>query len=385
MKKVCIVTGSRAEYGLLKLLIKEIDKSPKIQLKLIVTGSHLSKKFGLTINEIKNDGVVIDYKVKIDLSSDSSINMTKAMGSSLRSFADALDSIKPSILLVVGDRYEIFIAALASLMQRVPIAHIHGGELSQGAIDDVLRHSLTKFSYLHFVANNVYRKRVIQLGEEPKRVFNVGGLGVDAIENIDLLNKKQIEKKIGIKFLNKNLLITYHPETLKIKNINHDIDELLNVLKDLNDTLLIFTLPNADFDNKIIKSKFIHFCKNNKNANYFNSLGQLIYLSSLQFVDGVVGNSSSGLLEAPSFKIGTINIGNRQKGRINAKSVISCKSNSKDIKRAIKKLYSKKFQHDLKKTINPYGKMGASKKIVKIIENNLDNLSLEKKFYNLKF
>ncbi len=384
IKKICVITGSRAEYGLLRKLIKILDVSELFQLQLIVTGSHLSKKFGETINEVEGDGFKINSKIDINLVSDTPIGISKSTSIGLSGFAGEFELLKPDMILVLGDRFEILSAVIAAMFARIPIAHIHGGELTEGAIDDAIRHSITKFSHLHFVGNEVYRKRVIQLGEKPERVFNVGGLGVDAINDINLIPKNKLEKDLNIKFLKKNLLITFHPVTLEDESSLKQISELLNALSNLQNTSLIFTMPNADGDSQVIFEKIEDYVSSNKNAYVFISLGQVRYLSCLAQVDAIVGNSSSGLHEAPSFRKATINIGDRQKGRIQSKSVINCKPLSQDIQKAIKDSYSQEFKERLLNVQNPYGDGGAAKRIVETISNvDLSSL-IHKEFYDLK-
>ena len=385
MKKICVVTGSRAEYGLLRWVMEEIRHSPKLQLQIVVTGMHLSSKFGQTEDVIKSDQFQIDYKVNMDLNSDTSESTTKSMGTALISFADAFSKLKPDMLLILGDRYEILIAAIAAMMAKIPIAHLHGGELTEGAFDDSIRHSITKMSHLHFVTTDKYRNRVIQLGEQPDRVFNVGAPGNDNIYKLKLHSKKELEDVLNFKFLEKNLLITFHPVTLEINTSNKHIDQLLQAFSELKETGLIFTMPNSDIDNKTIFEKINNFCANNQYAKCYTSLGQLHYLSSIKHVDAVVGNSSSGLLEVPSFKKGTINIGDRQRGRLRSQSVIDCDPEYSAILAAIKYLYSKEFQSLLPRVINPHekGKGNVSEEIVKIIETKSQINLLKKYFYNL--
>ena len=384
MKKVCVVTGSRAEYGLLRWVMEGIRQSPKLKLQTIVTGMHLSSKFGHTANVIESDGFKIDYKVKIPLKSDTSEATVKSMGIGMNGFANALAQLKPDMLLVLGDRYEIFIACIAAMITKIPISHLHGGESTEGMVDEAIRHSISKMSHLHFVAAKEYQNRVIQLGESPKKVFKVGGLGIDNIFKLKLISKKELEIQLKFKFFPRNLLITFHPVTLEADTSEKHIDELLYALSKLKNTGLIFTMSNSDPDNNIIFKKIKDFCTNNHKAKCYTSLGQLRYLSCIKHVDGVVGNSSSGLLEVPSFKKGTINIGDRQKGRLKAESVIDCKPKWTSILNAIDHLFSKKFQKKLPMINNPYGNGGASKKIIKILEKQpLSNL-LKKSFYNLK-
>ena len=382
MKKICVVTGSRAEYGLLRWVMEGIRKSPFLELQLIVTGMHLSPEFGLTYTEIEGEGFHIDRKVEMLLSSDTPVGITKSMGVCMIGFADALSEMKPDLLLVLGDRYEIFAAVSAALVTHIPVAHLHGGETTEGAFDEALRHSITKMSHLHFVAADEYQKRVIQLGEHPDRVFNVGGLGIDNILKLNLLEKDELEKSLDFKLGEKNLMITFHPVTLEKHSSTQHMKELLETLATLRETKLIFTLPNSDTEGRIIFKMIDDFIKEQSNTKAFTSLGQVRYLSCIKYVDGVVGNSSSGLTEVPSFKKGTINIGDRQMGRLKAESVIDCKPFKTDINNAIQKLYSTEFQDKLNTVINPYGSGGASEAIVNILENvSLDGI-LKKTFYD---
>lgn len=383
-RKICVVTGTRAEYGLLYWLMKEIESDNDLELQLIVTGMHLSPEFGLTYKEIEKD-FKIDKKIEMLLSSDAAVGISKSMGLAQIGFAEAYEELNPDILVVLGDRYEIFSAASAAMIARIPIAHIHGGETTEGAFDEAIRHSITKMSHLHFTATNEYKNRVIQLGEEPSRVFNVGGMGVENIKRLKLLDKKEFEKAIDFKLNKKNILVTFHPVTLENSTAKEQFQELLDAIDTLEDTNIIFTKANSDTDGRAINQMIdVYVSKNSHKSVGFASLGQLKYLSALQFMDAVVGNSSSGLLEAPTFKIGTINIGDRQKGRIKADSVIDSKSNKSNIIKAFDKLYSKEFQELLKVVKNPYGDGMASASIVQNIKKaNLDSI-LKKSFYNIK-
>ncbi len=385
-KKICVVTGSRAEYGLLYWFMKEIKREKNLKLQLVVTGMHLSPVFGNTIKEILKDGFKVNRKVKMLLPNDTPASIAKSVGVGMIKFADVLNDLKPDMLVVLGDRFELISATYAALIARIPVAHFHGGELTEGLIDDATRHSITKMSHLHFVANKVYKKRVIQLGENPKSVFNVGGTGIDNIKKLKLLNKNKLEKKLKIKLKKKNIIVTFHPVTLEVSTAKNSFNELLKALRKKKDINIIFTKTNADTDGRIIIKQIEKFVRENKNRSCcFTSLGQLNYLSLLQYVDGVVGNSSSGLLEVPTYKIGTINIGDRQGGRLKALSVIDCKTNYKSIIKAINTLYSNKFQKRLKKTINPYGNGGASKKAVKILKRTSLKNIIKKKFYNIRY
>lgn len=384
MRKICVVTGSRAEYGLLYCLMKEINEDVSFDFQLVVTGMHLSEEFGNTYKEIENNGFIIDQKVDISLTSDTEVGISKSLGIGVIGFAEVYSKLQPDLIVLLGDRYEIFSAATAAMIAKIPIAHLHGGETSQGAIDESIRHSITKMSHLHFAATGEYRDRIIQLGEEPDRVFNVGGLGIDNINNMKLLSKTDFENAIGFKLGEKNLLVTFHPVTLEKSTSEIHFQALLDSLSDLSKTKIIFTKANSDSDGRIINAMIDKYVANNDNTIAFKSMGQLNYLSALQFMDAVVGNSSSGLHESPSFKIGTINIGDRQKGRIKANSVISCSPNKQSINSALVKLYSRDFQEILNNVSNPYGNGGASKKIARILKNiSLDNI-IKKSFYDYK-
>jgi GDP/UDP-N,N'-diacetylbacillosamine 2-epimerase (hydrolysing) len=382
-RKVCIVTGSRADYGLLRLVMKGISDDPGLTLQVIATGTHLSQNFGMTYKEIEDDGFIIDFKVEILNSLDSPVGIAESMSKGLIGCAKAIESLKPDLVVVLGDRYEIFAAAAAALVARIPIAHLHGGESTIGAFDEAFRHSITKMSQLHFVATDEYRKRVIQLGEDPEKVFLVGGLGVDNLKNIDLLNKVEIERLLGVKFLEKSLLITFHPVTLEDDTAEAQTKELLSALLELSDTTLIFTMPNADTGGLAIMNLIEKFVDSIPHAYLFKSLGQHLYLSCIPYVDGVVGNSSSGLTEVPTFKKGTINVGSRQLGRLTASSVINCEPEQGQIRRAIERLYSEEFRAVLADTRNPYGEGGASLKIVDTLRGCDLNGIIQKKFNDL--
>ena len=381
--KICVVTSSRAEYGLLYWIMREIKDDSDLKLQLIVTGMHLSHEFGLIYKEIEKD-FKIDKKIETLMSSDTAMGISKSMGLTQISFSEAYDELKPDIILVLGDRYEIFSAATSAMIAKIPIAHIHGGELTEGAFDESIRHSITKMSHLHFTATEEYKNRVTQLGEDPSKVFNVGGIGVENIKKNKILTKNEFEKSINFKLNIKNILVTFHPVTLENKTSKKQFQELLDAIEKLEDTNIIFTKSNSDTDGRIINQMIDKYvCKNSHKSITFTSLGQLRYLSALKYVDAVVGNSSSGLLEAPSFKIATINIGDRQKGRIKADSVIDCLAEKKNIKKVIDKIYSKKFQELLKKVKNPYAKGKTSKKIVEILKKTSFPFSVKKKFHDI--
>jgi GDP/UDP-N,N'-diacetylbacillosamine 2-epimerase (hydrolysing) len=383
-RKILVITGTRAEYGLMRWILQYLSEEPKVELQIVVTGMHLSHEFGLTYRRIEEDGFVIRKKVETLLSSDTSIGISKSMGLGMISFAEIYQELQPNIILVLGDRYEIFAAVSAAMVSRIPVAHIHGGELTEGLIDEPIRHSITKMSHIHFPVTEEYRNRIIQLGENPDRVFNFGTPGLDNIENIKLLSKKELEKAINFELGENCFLITFHPVTLEDGTSGDQFDELLEALDLFQEHKIIFTLPNSDTDGRIIIDKINNFVKNfPKRAIAFSSLGQLNYLSALQFVNLVIGNSSSGLIEVPSFKKPTINIGDRQRGRIKAESVIDCLPNKKEITKAIQLGLSEEFKLKLESLENPYGTSGASRKIVDVLKSiDFDGL-IKKEFYNL--
>ena len=383
MRKICVVTSTRAEYGLLYWLLKEIEADSELKLQLIVTGMHLSPEFGLTYKEIEKE-FKIDKKIEILSSSHTNLDICAEMARVYEKFAPALAELKPDILVLLGDRYEIFgVAGVASIMQ-IPIAHIHGGETTQGAFDEAFRHSITKMSHIHFAATNEYANRIIQLGEDPSRVFNVGGPGIENIKKLNLLSKEEFEKSIDFRLAKKNILITFHPVTLENSSAREQFSEILKALDGLEDTNFIFTKANSDTDGDVINKMIDEYVsENSQKAVAFASLGQLRYLSAIKFIDIVLGNSSSALLEVPSFKKATINIGDRQKGRARASSVIDVMPAKEEILAAIKRAYSKEFEQTLKDTINPYDGGNPSKKMVKILkEIKLDGI-LKKKFYDI--
>ena len=367
-RTICVVTGTRAEYGLLYWLMKDIQESDDFELQIVVTGSHLSPEFGLTYREIEKDGFSINKKVEMILSGDTPSAICKSTGLGIIGVADALAELQPDVMVLLGDRFEALAAAITAMFTRIPIAHIHGGETTRGSFDESIRHAITKMSYFHFVATPEYQKRVIQLGESPERVFLVGGMGVDSIKRFNLLDKHELELKIGFKFGTKNLLVTFHPVTLEMGTAEEQFNQLLAALEALQNTHVIFTAPNADPEGRIISKMIEGFVsKHPEYSTAFNSMGHLNYISSLQFVDAVVGNSSSGLLEVPSFKIGTVNIGVRQEGRLKASSVIDCQPTKESISAAFHTLYSRRFQESLINVKNPYGEGNATEKIIKTL------------------
>ena len=387
MRKICVVTGTRAEYGLLSRLIQMIDESDKTQLQLIATNMHLSPKYGNTYQEIEKDGFTIDYKIPIidENAEDNAATTLKSMAKALSGFADAYNQLKPDLVVLLGDRYEILAAAEAALIERIPIAHIHGGELTEGAYDDAIRHSITKMSQLHFPTTDEHKKRIIQLGEQPERVFNVGALGVENIKKFPLMSKKEIEMEINFKIDKNTILVTYHPVTLGNRTAKDDIDDFIAALEVRKDLRVIFTMPNSDTGGLFIVDAINDFVsRNTKRAIAYKSLGVLRYLSIMKQVAAVVGNSSSGLLEVPSFGIPTLNIGDRQKGRTAAGSVYNCDSDKTSVLEGLDKVLSKDFRKMACLVHNPYEKANTAEEIFKVISTYpLDGLN-QKKFYDIK-
>lgn len=384
-RKICVVTGTRAEYGLLRWVMQGIKQDAELNLQIVATGMHLSPEFGLTYREIEQDGFLINRRVEMLVSSDTSVGISKSIGLGVIGFADAFDDLKPDLIILLGDRYEIFSAATAAMSAGIPIAHVHGGEATEGSIDEAIRHSITKLSHLHFVAAEDYRQRVIQLGEQPNRVFLVGGLGIDSINRLRLFDRRELEDAIEFKLKKKNLLVTFHPVTLEKQTATSQMEALLSVLAELEDTGLILTMPNSDADGRALINMINAFVEKHDNARAYTSLGQLRYLSCIAQVDGVIGNSSSGIIEVPSFEKGTVNIGDRQRGRLQAGSIINCKPDKLSIRSAVHKLYSSEFQSALKFVQNPYGVGGASEKIVAEIKEAVLTDILKKKFYDFEF
>ena len=381
--KLSVVSGSRADYGLLKPLIKELLVDPFFELRLIITGGHLLATFGSTYQEILDDGFNINAKINIDLASDSDLDITKSTGSAIISFSEEFNIHRPDLIIVLGDRYEIFSATISAFLQHIPIAHIHGGEVTEGAVDDAIRHSITKMSCLHFVSTAIYQKRVIQMGEDKASTFLVGALAIDNITKLNLLSKKELEVELGLNFENKIILVTYHPVTLESERLEHDLLELLDALNKFNDHHLIITSANADHGGVFINSQFMKYAATRPNIHFFSSLGNLKYLSLLQFVECIVGNSSSGFVEAPFFKIGTVNIGSRQKGRIILPSIINCEANSNKIIEAIKLTSSNNFKIAIRNQKNIYGSGDAAKKIINAIKSIDLNSIPNKKFHDI--
>lgn len=386
MKRVCVITSTRADYGLLRPLTERINKDKDLELQIIATGMHLSPEFGLTYKEISKDGYNIDEKIEILLSSDTPVGISKSMGLAIISFSEAYEKLKPDIIVVLGDRFEIFSAVSAASVARIPIAHLHGGETTEGVIDEAFRHCITKMSYLHFTSTEEYSKRVIQLGENPKRVFNVGAIGIENIKKMKLLSKEELEKIIEFSLGKRSILVTYHPVTLDKNTSQSQFKNLLDAFDEFPDLKIIFTKTNSDTHGRIINKMIDEYVKSNKeNAIEFISMGQIKYLSAMKYVDAVVGNSSSGIIEAPSFKVPTVNIGDRQKGRVMAKTVINCKPIKNEIVINLKKALSNDFKKEIEDCENPYGYGNVSKKILNEIKKWMvkDLINIKKEFYDI--
>lgn len=385
MKKICIITSTRADYGLLVPIIEKIKNDKNLKLQLIVTGMHLSPEFGLTYKQIEEDGYEITEKIEILLSSDTAVGISKSMGLTIISFSEAFERIKPDLIIALGDRYEIFSAVSTAHISKIPIAHLYGGETTQGAFDESLRHCISKMSYLHFTSTEEYKKRVIQLGENPNRVFNVGALGVENIKNMKLLSKEELEKQIDFELHDRYALVTFHPVTLEKSTSKIQFRNLLNALEEIQDLKVIFTKSNSDTDGRILNKMIDDFVmKNPKKYKAFVSMGQLRYLSAMKYSCMVIGNSSSGIVEAPSFKIPTINIGDRQKGRIQGETIINSYPCKEDILRSIQIATVNIENSSYKNVINPYGDGCTSEKIIKEIKKQLEiKINLKKKFYDI--
>ncbi len=387
MKKVCAITGTRAEFGLLKPLVQKIDQDGELELQLVVTGMHLSPEFGLTYQEIEEAGFEIAERNEMLLSSDTPSAITKSVGIGLIGFADIFTRLMPDIVVILGDRYEMLAAATAAMVHRIPIAHIHGGELTLGAMDDAFRHSITKMSILHFASTEEYRKRIIQLGEQPESVFCVGALGVENIKSKKLLSKEELERDIGFSLEQPYVIVTFHPVTLEKSVAEEQFGNLLLALEKLREYRIIFTKANADTDGRIINQMIDKYVdKNVHRAVAFTSLGMLRYLSALKYSKMVIGNSSSGIIEAPSFRIPTVNIGNRQEGRTRGKSVIDCDCTVEGITHAFHLAQEMNKNGVLSNECNPYEGENTSESILRAVKDYLKKESgINKKFYDINF
>lgn len=387
MKRIGIMTGTRAEYGLLKSLMQEINKDNDLELYLIVSGMHLSPEFGMTYKEIEEDGFEINAKVEMLLSSDSPAGISKSIGLGVIGFADEFQRADLDMLILLGDRYEALSAAISAMVMRIPIAHLHGGELTEGAIDEGIRHSITKMSYLHFTSTEEYRRRVIQLGENPERVFCVGAIGVENIKKINLMTKEELERSIHFEIDENTVIVTYHPVTLENNTVEEQFLNLLEVLDRNPKIRMIFTKANADTNGRIVNELIDKYAaQNSERACAFMSLGQKRYLSALKYCRIVIGNSSSGIIEAPSFGKPIINIGDRQKGRICADSVINCGYTQQEIQQAMETALTEKFENKARNCRNPYEKENTAANIISVIKDYLlnDKIKLKKGFYDIK-
>lgn len=384
MRKICVVTGTRAEYGILCGLMKRIKSDNDLCLHVIATNMHLSPEFGLTYKDIEKDGFIIDKKVEMMLSSDSSNATVKSVGLATIGFADAYEDLKPDLVLVLGDRFEILAAVTAALLYKIPVAHLHGGEITEGAFDDAIRHSITKMSHLHFTSTQMYANRVVQMGENPDRVFNVGSLSVENIKKCQLLSKSELETSLNFKLGDKFFLVTFHPVTLEDQSAEHQFENLLDVLSKYIEYKIIFTLPNSDTGGRVIIKMIADYVdKNNDRCAQYKSLGLIRYLSAMKYCAGVIGNSSSGIIETPSFGIPTLNIGDRQKGRITASSVISVASTYEGIDNGLRIITSDDFVSQAKQTNNVYEKANTCEEILSVLKTySLENIVV-KSFYDI--
>lgn len=387
MRKICVVTGSRAEYGILRNLMASIKADPELQLQVIATNQHLSKLQGETYKEIERDGFTIDYKVYMadDEAPDNANSTAKSISRGVSGFADAFDALHPDLLLILGDRYEMLAVASTALIYKIPIAHLHGGEITEGAFDDAIRHAISKMSHLHFTSTEAYRNRVIQLGEQPERVFNVGALGVENVVKNDFMSKEEIESSLNFMLTDKCFLCTYHPVTLSNMSSEVQVLNLLEAIDNYKDYHIIFTYSNSDTNSQIIIKRIQEYVdKNADRCMFIPSLGQRRYFSALKHMTAVLGNSSSGIIEVPSFGIPTLDIGDRQKGRIAADSVIHCGYSVEEIKEGLEKVVNLSNSSNLSNLSNPYHKEGTCAAILQTIKTYpLENL-VQKSFYDLK-
>jgi UDP-hydrolysing UDP-N-acetyl-D-glucosamine 2-epimerase len=379
-RKIAVVTGTRAEYGLLYWVLQKIHGDPELILQLVVSGMHLSPEFGLTVKEIEADGFPISEKVEMLLSSDTEVAVSTSIGLGVMGFASAFSRLKPDILVLLGDRFEVLAAATAAMVARIPIAHIHGGESTEGLIDEPIRHAVTKMSHIHFPAVDLYAKRIRQMGEDPEKIFILGAPGLDHIYLTPLPERKDLQKELGIDLTPRVAVITYHPVTLEFSTARQHTANLFTAIQG-RDLTLVFTYANADTGGRVINQMIAEFVKNEPHAYAFPNLGQRRYLGLLRMADVMVGNSSSGIIEAPSFKLPVVNIGDRQRGRVRAANVIDCGVEQPEISRALDQALSKEFRDSLKGLINPYGTGQVSSQIVsKLKQIPLGEELLKKRF-----
>ncbi len=383
-RRICIVTGTRADYGLLYGVLREVKADPELDLQLVATGMHLSPEFGRTEQTIEEDGFEIDARVEMLLAGDTGVGTAKSMGVGVMGMADALDRLEPDVVVVLGDRFEMLSAAQAALVMRIPIAHIHGGEVTEGAFDESIRHSLTKMAHYHFVVADPYRRRVIQMGEAPDRVFTVGAPGLDQIQYVDLLDRTSFEQSIEWTLGEPTFLVTYHPATLGDAHPVDAVHELLQALDQFDDAHLLFTKANADPQGREINQVLASYCADRDDARLYDTLGQQRYLSALQHVDVVVGNSSSGLIEAPAFNLPTVDVGARQRGRLRGPSVIDCAEQADEIAEALEQAVRPAFQARIRGAESPYGQGQAAERITRHLKRQpLDASVLTKSFHDL--
>ena len=386
MKKIAVVTSTRAEYGLLSSVIKKMQREVDIEICVDVTGTHLSDEYGLTVREIEQDGVNINKKINILSNRDDEIGISETMANALKMFTERFITYKPDAIMLLGDRYEILAVAIAALNCRIPVIHLHGGEATEGAADEYIRNAITKLSYLHFASTETYRSRIIQMGEDPGRVFNVGALGVENCTNTELLTKEELEDSISCK-LDKFAILTFHPVTLENGTVIRQIEELMEAISEYTDITFVCTKANADQGGQYVNEKLSKYADNYPHIKLYDSLGMKRYLSAVKYSQFVIGNSSSGIIEVPSFHVPTINIGDRQRGRIQASSIINCLPDRSDISNAIKKALNHEFRNNLNSIKNPYYKEGTSDEIVRITKAFLlgKESDYKKHFYDIKY
>lgn len=387
MKKICVVTATRAEFGLLHPLLEKLLKVEEFDIRIVATGTHLSPEFGLTYKEIEEAGMKIDRKIEMQLSSDSTVAMSKTMGLTMISFADYFQESKPDYVILIADRYETLAMASVAMCMQIPIIHLYGGETTEGAIDECIRHAISKMSYLHFATTEPYKKRIIQMGESPDRVFNVGGLGVENIKTCQLLDRKELEESLEIELWPQYALVTFHPVTLEKDTALQQAQELIAACEHFKDIQFIFTKANQDASGRLINEMFVETANYHENMKVYDSLGMKRYLSALKHASFVLGNSSSGIMEVPSFGIPTVNIGDRQRGRLRAESILDCLPQREEIIAAIEKAMSAEFRTVCQNCRNPYEGDDPSGDIVKVLKKFIleDKIDLKKKFYNVEF
>lgn len=387
MTKICVVTATRAEFGLLKPMLEKLLQVSDFDVRIVATGMHLSPEFGLTYREIEEAGMKIDRKIEMQLSSDSTVAMSKTMGLTMIGFADYFAESNPDYVILIADRYETLAVAGTAMCMQIPIIHLYGGETTEGAIDESIRHAISKMSYLHFATTEPYRKRIIQMGESPERVFNVGGLGVENVKTCPLLSIDELEDSLGMKLDKPYAVVTFHPVTLEKNSAERQAEELIKACKEYPEMKFIFTKANSDASGRIINEMLESYTEHQKNMKLYDSLGLKRYLSAVKYAKLVLGNSSSGIMEVPSFGVPTVNIGDRQRGRMRADSIIDCEPIKADIVKAMDRALSDGFQEFCRTCKNPYEGKDPSGDIVKIIQRFVesDKIDLKKKFYNIPF